>query len=89
MVELLAYVDQNDKNPFAAWFEELDPPAAARVTVALTRLEQGNTSNVKGVGAGVLEYKIAFRARLPDLFRARRPGDCHSAGRRHQEAPGG
>lgn len=28
--------------------------------MALTRIEQGNLSNAKGVGAGVLEYKIGF-----------------------------
>ena len=33
---------------------------AAKVTIALTRLEQGNFSTVKGVGAGVFEYKIDF-----------------------------
>lgn len=32
--------------------------AAAKVTVALARLEQGNFSNVKGVGEGVLEFRI-------------------------------
>ncbi|MBM3763346.1 MAG: type II toxin-antitoxin system RelE/ParE family toxin [Acidobacteria bacterium] len=60
MAELLSYVDESDKNPFSTWFESLDAAAAARVTVALTRLEQGNISNVKGVGSGVLEYKIDF-----------------------------
>jgi putative addiction module killer protein len=30
------------------------------VTVAIARLEQGNRSNVKGVGEGVLEYRINF-----------------------------
>jgi putative addiction module killer protein len=34
--------------------------AAARVTVALTRLSQGNFSNVEGVGAGVYEIKMDF-----------------------------
>ena len=34
--------------------------AAAKVTIALTRMEQGNFSNAKGVGAGVYEYKIDF-----------------------------
>lgn len=28
--------------------------------MAVARLEQGNTSNVKGVGQGVLEYRIDF-----------------------------
>jgi putative addiction module killer protein len=38
----------------------LNAVAAARVTVALTRLGQGNFSNVKSVGAGVYELKIDF-----------------------------
>jgi len=36
------------------------PTARAKVTVAIARLEQGNLSNVKGVGEGVLEYRINF-----------------------------
>jgi putative addiction module killer protein len=32
--------------------------AAAKVSVALVRLGQGNTSNAKTVGEGVLEYRI-------------------------------
>jgi len=47
-------------SPFAAWFSDLDPHAAVKVTVALYRLEQGNFSNVKTVGKGVSEYKIDF-----------------------------
>jgi putative addiction module killer protein len=45
---------------FAKWFSALDAPAAAKVAVALYRLEQGNVSNVKSVGKGVSEYKIDF-----------------------------
>jgi putative addiction module killer protein len=41
-------------------FEDLDPRAAAKVAVALTRLGQGNMSNVKGVGGGVLELRIDY-----------------------------
>ena len=47
-------------SPFAKWFSGLDAHAAAKVTVALYRLEQGNVSNVKSVGKGVSEYKIDF-----------------------------
>jgi putative addiction module killer protein len=36
------------------------PVARAKVTRALARLEQGNFSNVKSVGKGVLELKINF-----------------------------
>ncbi len=47
-------------SPFGAWFSGLEPRAAAKVTGALYRLEQGNFSNVKAVGKGVAEYKIDF-----------------------------
>jgi putative addiction module killer protein len=47
-------------SPFAEWFSGLDAFAAAKVTVALYRLEQGNLSNVKSVGKGLSEYKIDF-----------------------------
>ena len=33
---------------------------SAKVTRAIVRLEQGNFSNVKSVGAGVFEYRIDF-----------------------------
>ncbi len=34
--------------------------AAAKVATAIHRMEQGNFSNVKGVGAGVYEFRIDF-----------------------------
>ena len=36
--------------------------AAVKVTTALERIADGNLSNVKPVGAGVLEYRIDFGA---------------------------
>jgi len=60
MVELRGYIDAEGRKPFAGWFADLDIHAAARVTTALTRIEQGNFSNVKGVGEGVFECKIDF-----------------------------
>ena len=47
-------------SPFAEWFQGLDAVAAAKVTTAVRRLEMGHSSNVKGVGAGVFEYRIDF-----------------------------
>ncbi len=38
------------------------------MTVALTRIEQGNFSTVKGVGAGVFECRIAFGPRYRVYF---------------------
>jgi putative addiction module killer protein len=60
MPEIRYYVAGNGKEPFAEWFGTLDEVAGTKVTRALVRLEQGNFSNVKGVGAGVLEYRIDF-----------------------------
>jgi len=58
MLEVRYYVSPGDKSPFEDWFDGLDAAAAAKVAVALARLEQGNLSNVKGVGEGVLECRI-------------------------------
>lgn len=59
-MDVLEYLDRQGRSPFAAWFDHLDPAAAAKVATAITRLSLGNTSNVKGVGAGVFETKINF-----------------------------
>jgi putative addiction module killer protein len=58
VLELRYYLAADGLRPFEEWFSGLDAAAAAKVTVALTRLGQGNTSNTKGVGEGVLEYRI-------------------------------
>lgn len=60
MIEVRHYVDRNGRSPFADWLGGLDDAASARVVTALYRLEKGNCSSVKGVGAGVLEYRIDF-----------------------------
>lgn len=57
---LREFLDESGSSPFARWFESLNAVAAARVTVALLRLDQGNFSNVEGVGGGVYEIKIDF-----------------------------
>jgi putative addiction module killer protein len=54
------YEDPGGTSPFEEWFIDLHPPAAAKVTSAVIRLEQGNFSNTKGVGHGVYEYRIDF-----------------------------
>src|SRR5256885_11889608 len=62
MLEIRYYVAASGEEPFADWFAELEASARAKVTVAIARLEQGNLSNVKGVGEGVLEYRVHFGA---------------------------
>jgi putative addiction module killer protein len=59
-MRVLQYLDSKGSSPFAAWFNRLDAQAAAKVTIAVARLEQRNFSNVKGVGGGVLEYRLDF-----------------------------
>ncbi len=59
-MRIVEYVDAKGRSRFADWFDQLDPRAAAKVSVGLTRMEQGNLSNVKAVGGGVLEYRIDF-----------------------------
>ena len=51
------YVREDGSNPFRAWFDRLDSPAAAKVATAVMRLATGNTSNVKWFG-GIGEYRI-------------------------------
>ncbi len=60
MIEIREYIDREGRSPFAKWFNRLSSPAAARVVTALVRMEQGNLSNTKGVGGGVLECRIDF-----------------------------
>ena len=59
-MEILEYIDAAGRSPFARWFNRLDARAAAKVATALVRLEQGNLSNAKSAGAGVLECRIDF-----------------------------
>src|SRR5579859_2496122 len=59
-IEIQEFLEASGRSPFARWFDSLNAVAAARMTIALVRLRQGNFSNVKGVGAGVYELKIDF-----------------------------
>jgi putative addiction module killer protein len=52
--------ERDGRSPFGDWFERLNAEAAAKITIALTRLKEGKHSNVKSVGGGVAEYKIDF-----------------------------
>ncbi len=60
VLEVRYYLTKRGSNPFEEWFSSLDPTARAKVASAIARLERGNTSNVKSVGEGVLEYRIHF-----------------------------
>src|ERR1017187_8055885 len=73
MIDLRGYIDERGNKRFAQWLEGLDAAAAAKATIALARMEQGNFSKVKGVGSGVFEF-FQRLTRSPELavIRARR-----------------
>jgi putative addiction module killer protein len=48
---------QDGKSPFEEWFVSLNAVAAAKIRVAVSRMEQGNLSNVEWF-RGIGEYKI-------------------------------
>src|SRR4051812_2914165 len=60
MIDVREYLDRERFSPYAAWFNELNAQAAAKVATALTRLAAGNFSNVKGAGSGIFECRIDF-----------------------------
>ena len=60
MIELREFIDAKGRSPYARWFNRLNAQAAAKVAITLVRMEQGNLSNAKGVGGGVLECRIDF-----------------------------
>jgi len=58
MLDLVVYQSVGGKRPFQVWFDGLDRVAAAKVTTAMQRMASGNLSEVKSVGAGVMERRI-------------------------------
>src|SRR4030095_4999514 len=67
-VRVHEYLDAQGRSPYAAWFDSLDASVAAKVAAALYRLEMGNFSNVKGVGARWFERTIDFGPRWRIYF---------------------
>ena len=56
-MKIKEYVRADGSIPFSKWFNRLNAQAAAKVALALARLEQGNTSNIKWF-KGLGEYRI-------------------------------
>jgi putative addiction module killer protein len=54
---VVEYVWENGSSPYPIWFDHLHPQAATKVVTALARLELGNSSKVKWIGA-IGEYRI-------------------------------
>jgi putative addiction module killer protein len=51
------YIKEDGSSPYQKWFDSLDVQTAAKVTVAKSRLELGNTSSIKWF-SGIGEYRI-------------------------------
>jgi putative addiction module killer protein len=60
VVEVLEYVDARGRIPYRDWVIKLDASVGARISSAILRLELGNFSQSKGVGAGVYEIRLDF-----------------------------
>ena len=60
MLDVREFLGSTGRSPFSKWLNGLAAQAAAKVTTALERISDGNLSNVKSVGNGVLEYRIDF-----------------------------
>ena len=67
-MQILEFISDNGRSPFADWFSSLDAMAAAKVTTGLLRLEQGNVSNVKALGGGLAELRIHWGPGLRIYF---------------------
>jgi putative addiction module killer protein len=60
LIRILEYLDRRGRSLYAEWLDSLQHEAAAKVVEAVFRMSQGNHSNIKAVGAGVLERKVNF-----------------------------
>ena len=52
------YLDERGRSPFGTWFCDLDSTTAARVSVAIARLETGNDSQAIPIGGSLYELRI-------------------------------
>ena len=51
------YLREDGSSPYKKWFDSLDAIAAAKIAVAIVRMQAGNLSNVKWF-EGIGEFKI-------------------------------
>jgi putative addiction module killer protein len=57
-MQLKVYRSLNGRCPFNEWFQGLDHLTGLKITRAVTQMEQGNFSNSRSVGDGVMERRI-------------------------------
>ena len=61
------FIREDGSIPFKKWFDSLNYQAAAKVSVALARIELGNTSNIKwfsGLGEYIIDWGPGYRIHL-------------------------
>lgn len=66
-MKITEYIRADGSTPFKQWFNKLNVQAAAKVSVALARMEQGNTSNIKwfsGLGEYIIDWGPGYRIYL-------------------------
>lgn len=64
MIKIDVYITADGKSPFQKWFATIDVQARTKIRIAIERLADGNTSNLKSVGGGVHEIKLNLGAGL-------------------------
>ena len=57
-MELRHYTNEDGSSPFADGFADLNPDAAAKITVTLARFERGLFGDCEPVGEGVSEHRL-------------------------------
>jgi len=68
VLSVAEYVREDGSNLYRAWFDGLHAQAAAKVAIAIARLELGNLSRVKWIG-GIGEYRIDWVRAIESISR--------------------
>lgn len=66
-IEVREYILEDGSSPYRKWFDSLDAHAAAKVTVAIKRLERGLVSAIKwldGIGEYIIDWAPGYRIYL-------------------------
>lgn len=66
-IEVREYILEDGSSPYRKWFDSLDAHAAAKVTVAIKRLERGLVSAIKwldGIGEYIIDWGPGYRIYL-------------------------
>ena len=74
-IEIVEYMDGNDRSPFGEWFDRLPAVAAAKVAVAIDRTKRGLLGDAKSIGGGVSERRIDYGPGYRIYFASIRKGN--------------